>query len=101
VVNEVGLSGRVSSDPTPLTMNTRGVDSAVGRTPGVGVVRVEPDGWRGVAVDVHVAGAMVVHAAATMTLAYLCEFGALCNAMVAVSMAYRPQNIPKRFILVL
>ncbi|MGH7264612.1 MAG: YncE family protein [Candidatus Rokuibacteriota bacterium] len=73
VVNEIGLSGRVSSDPapdildvapagdwifvslrgpTPLTMNARGVDNAVGGTPGVGVVRVESDGWRGALVDV-------------------------------------------------
>jgi hypothetical protein len=33
-------------------MNARGVDNAVGRTPGVGVVRVEPDGWRGALVGV-------------------------------------------------
>jgi DNA-binding beta-propeller fold protein YncE len=73
VVNEIGLSGRVSSDPapdildvapagdwifvslrgpTPLTMNARGVDNAVGSTPGIGVVRVESDGWRGALVDV-------------------------------------------------
>jgi DNA-binding beta-propeller fold protein YncE len=73
VVNEIGLSGRVSSDPapdildvapagdwifislrgpTPLSMNARGVDNAVGSTPGVGVVRVEPDGWRGALVGV-------------------------------------------------
>jgi hypothetical protein len=73
VVNEIGLSGRVSSDPapdildvaptgdwlfislrgpTPLSANVRGVDNAVGSTPGVGVVRVEPDGWRGTLVGV-------------------------------------------------
>lgn len=73
VVNEIGLSGRVSSDPapdildvapagdwifislrgpTPLTANVRGLDNAVGSTPGVGVVRVEPDGWRGALVGV-------------------------------------------------
>jgi DNA-binding beta-propeller fold protein YncE len=73
VVNEIGLSGRVSSDPapdildvapagdwifvslrgpTPLTMNARGVDNAVGSTPGIGVIRVEPDGWRGALVGV-------------------------------------------------
>jgi DNA-binding beta-propeller fold protein YncE len=73
VVSEIGLSGRVSSDPAPdildvapggdwifislrgpapLTMNARGVDNAVGSTPGVGVIRVEPDGWRGALVGV-------------------------------------------------
>ncbi len=69
VVNEIDLSGTVSSDPAPdlmdiapdgnrvfislrgpnpLTANVAGVNNAVGRTPGVGVVRVEQNGQGGV-----------------------------------------------------
>jgi DNA-binding beta-propeller fold protein YncE len=69
VVNEFALAGPVSADPAPdlmaiapdgnrvylslrgpnpLTANIPGVDNAVGSTPGVGVVRVERNGERGV-----------------------------------------------------
>jgi len=69
VVNEFGLVGAASADPAPdlmdispsgnrvfialrgpnpLTGNAPGVDNAVGSTPGVGVVRVEQNGRRGV-----------------------------------------------------
>jgi hypothetical protein len=68
VVNEITLSGGVSSDPAPdildaspdgnwvfmalrgprpLSANVPDTDNAVGSTPGLGVVRVEPDGRRG------------------------------------------------------
>ncbi len=73
VVDEIGLSGRLSSDPAPdildvapagdwifvslrgphpLTANVPGTGNAVGSSPGVGVVRVEPDGRRGALVGV-------------------------------------------------
>jgi DNA-binding beta-propeller fold protein YncE len=73
VVNEVGLSGGASGDPAPdimdiaptgdwvfvslrgprpLSANVHGVENAVGSTPGIGVVRVEEDGRRGVLVAV-------------------------------------------------
>ena len=69
VVNEIDLTGAVSNDPAPdlmdispsgnrvflalrgpnpLTANVPGVNNAVGSTPGVGVVRVERNGQRGV-----------------------------------------------------
>ena len=69
VVGEIPLSGAVSSDPAPdllaiapsgnrgyaalrgpnpLTANVAGVDNAVGSTPGLGVLRVEVNGARGV-----------------------------------------------------
>jgi hypothetical protein len=68
VVNEISLSGSVSSDPAPdildpspagdwvfmslrgprpLSANVPDTDNAVGSTPGVGVVRVDPDSRRG------------------------------------------------------
>jgi predicted MFS family arabinose efflux permease len=53
----------------------------------VGTV-ILPKVRRRVAVDVHVAGATVVFAAATLALAYLHEFGALCAALVAGGMAW-------------
>jgi YVTN family beta-propeller protein len=69
VVNEINLVGAVSSDPAPdllgfspqghrafislrgpnpLTANVSGVNNAVGSTPGVGIIRVERGGRRGV-----------------------------------------------------
>ncbi|MBA2633767.1 MAG: hypothetical protein H0U86_12355 [Chloroflexi bacterium] len=73
VVNEIGLSGGPSGDPAPdimdvapagdwvfislrgpkpLSANVHGHDNAVGSTPGVGVVRVDEDGWHGELVGV-------------------------------------------------
>ena len=69
VVNEIDLAGAVSGDPAPdlmaispsgnrvfialrgpnpLTANVSGVNNAVGSTPGVGIMRVERNGQRGV-----------------------------------------------------
>jgi hypothetical protein len=69
VVNEFSLVGKISGDPAPdlmdispsgnrvyvslrgpnpLTGNAPGVNNAVGSTPGVGVIRVEKNGQRGV-----------------------------------------------------
>ncbi len=69
VVNEIDLAGAVSGDPAPdfmgtspngnrvfitlrgpnpLTGNVPGVNNAVGSTPGMGIVRVERNGERGV-----------------------------------------------------
>lgn len=68
VVNEIVLSGPASSDPAPdimdispggdwiflsfrgpqpLSANVPGVNNAVGSTPGVGIVKVEENGWQG------------------------------------------------------
>jgi len=69
VVNEFSLTGVVSSDPAPdlmdispsgnrvfillrgpnpLTANVPGVNNAVGSTPGLGIVRVEQNGKKGI-----------------------------------------------------
>jgi hypothetical protein len=68
VVNEIDLTGQLTSDPapdlleaspngrlvfmafrgpSPLTANVPGVNNAVGSTPGLGVVRVKGDGGQG------------------------------------------------------
>jgi DNA-binding beta-propeller fold protein YncE len=73
VVNEILLAGPVSSDPapdlldispdgntvfvalrgpTPLTGNSHHVDNAVGKTPGMGIIRVEDEGRKGTFVAV-------------------------------------------------